>query len=308
VKHAPPDRRFPSLRSRCGRSLRRPTPTQHPAAAAIYSGATGVRGPADFFIPEDDAMSGILHDKVGLITGAGSGIGRATAEIFAAEGARVVVSDIDEAGGAETVARIRAAGGDAWFVRCDVARGAEVNALIQACVQHYGRLDCAFNNAGISGRMANTLMCSEENFDRNIAVNLKGVWLCMKAEIQQFLDQNSTGAIVNTASVAGLVAAAMAPAYGAAKHGVNGLTKSAAIEFAKKNIRVNSVCPGLIDTPMVAAAGSDSKLIQQMVAAEPVGRMGRPAEIGQAVAWLCSDRASFVTGHCMAVDGGYVAQ
>lgn len=253
-------------------------------------------------------MNGILRDKVGIITGAGSGIGQATALIFAAEGARVVVSDVNEAGGADTVAQIQAAGGDAIFVRCDVSKAAEVDALIKACVNHYGRLDCAFNNAGISGRMANTVMCTEENFDRNIAVNLKGVWLCMKAEIQQFLDQGSGGAIVSTASVAGLVAAAMAPAYGAAKHGVNGLTKAAAIEFAKKNIRVNSVCPGLIETPMVASAGSDSKMIQALMAAEPVGRMGRPTEIGHAVAWLCSDRASFVTGHCMAVDGGYTAQ
>jgi len=253
-------------------------------------------------------MTGILANKVGMITGAGSGIGRATAKIFAVEGARVVVSDVDEAGGNETVNLIKAAGGDAVFVRCDVSKSAEVNALIKACVSHYGRLDCAFNNAGISGRMANTVMCTEENFDRNIAVNLKGVWLCMKAEIQQFLDQDSAGAIVSTASIAGLVAAAMAPAYGAAKHGVNGLTKSAAIEFAKKKIRVNSVCPGLIETPMVARAGSDSKLIAGMIAAEPIGRMGQPHEIGHAVAWLCSDQASFVTGHCMPVDGGYVAQ
>ena len=253
-------------------------------------------------------MSGILAGKVGLITGGGSGIGRATSIIFAAEGARVVVSDVNEEGGHETVRAIREAGGEAEFVRCNVADSGEVEALIKASVSLYGKLDCAFNNAGISGKMANTVMCSEENFDRNIAVNLKGVWLCMKYEIQQFLDQGTGGAIVSTASIAGLVAAAYAPAYGAAKHGVNGLTKSAAIEFAKKNIRVNSVCPGVIETPMVAQAGSDSKMVDSLIAAEPVGRMGQPREIGDAVAWLCSDRASFVTGHCMPVDGGYVAQ
>lgn len=253
-------------------------------------------------------MGGMLAGKVGLITGGGSGIGQATCEIFAAEGAKVVVADVNEEGGAETVRRIKAAGGDAFFVRCDVSQAVEVEAMVKACVKQYGRLDCAFNNAGISGKMANTVMCSEANFDRNIAINLKGVWLCMKYEIQQFLDQNSPGAIVSTASIAGLAAAAMAPAYGAAKHGVNGLTKSAAIEFAKKNIRVNSVCPGLIETPMVAAAGPDSKMIKGMIAAEPIGRMGRPSEIGHAAAWLCSDRASFVTGLCMPVDGGYMAQ
>ncbi|MBV1931354.1 MAG: SDR family oxidoreductase [Porticoccaceae bacterium] len=253
-------------------------------------------------------MSGILEGKVGLITGGGSGIGRATSVIFGNEGAKVVVSDVNEEGGNKTVDMIKKAGGDAVFVRCDVSQSAEVEALIKASVTHYGQLDCAFNNAGISGKMANTVMCSEGNFDRNIAVNLKGVWLCMKYEIQQFLDQGTGGSIVSTASIAGLVAAAYAPAYGAAKHGVNGLTKSAAIEFAKKDIRVNSVCPGLIETPMVASAGTDSKLIETMIAAEPVGRMGQPNEIGNAVAWLCSDKASFVTGHCMPVDGGYVAQ
>lgn len=253
-------------------------------------------------------MTGILDGKVGLITGGGSGIGRATSQIFGAEGAKVVVSDISEEGGNETVALVKKAGGDAVFIRCNVADAGEVQALIKASASHYGRLDCAFNNAGISGKMANTVMCSEENFDRNIAVNLKGVWLCMKYEIQQFLDQGTGGSIVSTASIAGLVAAAYAPAYGAAKHGVNGLTKSAAIEFAKKDIRVNAVCPGLIETPMVAQAGSDSRMIDALIAAEPVGRMGQPTEIGNAVAWLCSDKASFVTGHCMAVDGGYVAQ
>lgn len=253
-------------------------------------------------------MKGILEGKVGLITGAGSGIGRATSIIFGAEGAKVVVSDINEEGGNETVAMVKEAGGDAIFVRCDVAQSSEVEALIKACVSHYGQLNCAFNNAGISGKMANTVMCSEGNFDRNIAVNLKGVWLCMKNEIQQFLDQGTGGAIVSTASIAGLVAAAYAPAYGAAKHGVNGLTKSAAVEFAKKNIRVNSVCPGLIETPMVVQAGTDSKMINNMVSSQPIGRMGQPSEIGEAVAWLCSDKASLVTGHCMPVDGGYVAQ
>ncbi|MBQ0720564.1 MAG: SDR family oxidoreductase [Gammaproteobacteria bacterium] len=253
-------------------------------------------------------MSGILEGKVGLITGAGSGIGRATSIIFADEGAKVVVCDVNEKGGEETVNLITQAGGEAIFVRCDVTDSASVEAMVKACVRNYGQLDCAFNNAGVSGKMANTVMCTEDNFDLNIAVNLKGVWLCMKQQIQQFLEQGTGGAIVSTASIAGLVAAAYAPAYGAAKHGVNGLTKSAAIEFAKKNIRVNSVCPGVIETPMVAQAGSDSKMIDALIAAEPIGRMGQPSEIGHAVAWLCSDKASFVTGHCMPVDGGYVAQ
>jgi len=253
-------------------------------------------------------MTGILANKVGMITGAASGIGRATAKIFAAEGARVVVSDVDEAGGNETVSLIKAAGGDAVFVRCDVSKSAEVNALIKACVSHYGRLDCAFNNAGISGRMANTVMCTEENFDRNIAVNLKGVWLCMKAEIQQFLDQDSAGAIVSTASIAGLVGSKNAGAYVAAKHGVVGLTKTAALEYATKGIRVNAVCPGVIRTPMLERMfETNPKMEQAMIGFEPIGRFGAPSEIGEAAVWLCSDQASFVTGHAMVVDGGAIA-
>ncbi len=253
-------------------------------------------------------MAGLTEGKVVLVTGAGSGIGRATALVFAREGAKVVVSDIVVAGGQETVQQIAATGGEAIFVRADVSKAADVEALVTQTVETYGRLDCAFNNAGIEGGVKPTIDCTEEEFDRTIAVNLTGVWLCMKYEIQQMLSQGG-GAIVNTASVAGLVGFPGLPDYVASKHGVVGLTKTAALEYAKSGIRVNAVCPGVIQTPMVERGAQLSPGFDELaVSMEPVGRFGQPAEVGEAVVWLCSDAASFVTGHPMVVDGGLVAQ
>lgn len=253
-------------------------------------------------------MSRLLEGKIALVTGAASGIGAAAAEIFAEKGAKVVVSDVAEAGGLATVERIRNAGGDAIFQLCNVAKVDEVIALVKKAVDTYGRLDCAFNNAGVEGEAATTPNCSIENFDLNIDVNLKGVFLCMKYQINQFLAQGGGGAIVNTASVAGLVAAKGVPAYVAAKHGVVGLTKTAAIEFAKKGIRVNAVCPGGIRTQMLERSIKDKPWVEKsLLRLQPIGRLGEPAEVGRVVAFLCSDEASFVTGHAMPVDGGCVA-
>ena len=253
-------------------------------------------------------MAGLTEGKVVLVTGAGSGIGRATALVFAREGAKVVVSDIVVAGGQETVQQIEAAGGEAIFVKADVSQAADVEALVTQTVETYGRLDCAFNNAGIEGGMKLTIDCTKEEFDRTIAVNLTGVWLCMKYEIQQMLSQGG-GAIVNTASAAGLVGFPSLPDYVASKHGVVGLTKTAALEYAKSGIRVNAVCPGVIQTPMVERGAQLSPGFDELaLSMEPVGRFGQPAEVGEAVVWLCSDAASFVTGIPMQVDGGLVAQ
>jgi NAD(P)-dependent dehydrogenase (short-subunit alcohol dehydrogenase family) len=253
-------------------------------------------------------MAGRVDGKVALVTGGSSGIGRATAQIFAREGAKVVVADVDVAGGEETVRLIKAASGEAIFVKTDVSHSAEVEAMVKKAVETYGRLDCAFNNAGIEGVIQPTVEYGEAHWDRVLAINLKGVWLCMKHEIRQMLKQGS-GVIVNTASVAGLVGLPGFSAYVAAKHGVNGLTKTAALEYARSGIRVNAVCPGAIRTPMFERGIRDNPGIEeQVVAAEPVGRMAAPTEVGEAVVWLCSDAASFVTGLPMAVDGGWVAQ
>jgi len=253
-------------------------------------------------------MAGRVDGKVVLVTGGGSGIGRATALTFAREGAKVVVADVIVAGGEETVRMIKAAGGEAVFVKTEVTQAAEVEAMVKKAVETYGRLDCAFNNAGIEGEMAPTAECTEENWDRVVAIDLKGVWLCMKYEIFQMLKQGG-GAIVNTASVAGLVGFQGIPAYVASKHGVNGLTKTAALEYAKSGIRVNAVCPGVIHTPMVERFfKTNPQISEAMTALEPVGRLGKPEEIAEAVVWLCSDAASFVTGLPMAVDGALTAQ
>ncbi|MGH7781908.1 MAG: glucose 1-dehydrogenase [Candidatus Binataceae bacterium] len=249
-----------------------------------------------------------LAGKSTIITGGGSGIGRATALILAREGARVIIGDVSEADGAETVRMLREKKADAEFIRCDVARAADADALVAAAVKKFGRLDCAFNNAGIAGAQRKTADYGEEEWDRIMAVNLKGVWLCMRAEIRQFLAQKAPGAIVNTASAAGLVASHSMPAYTAAKHGVVGLTKCAAIEYARATIRINDVCPGVVDTPLVAGMVAEQpRLAGILDRVEPVGRKARAEEIGEAVAWLLSDAASFVTGASISVDGGLTA-
>lgn len=253
-------------------------------------------------------MGTLLRDKVAIVTGAGAGIGRASALVFAREGARVVVSDVNVEGGQETVERVRRAGGQAIFVCADVSSEADVRALIAATVETFGRVDCAFNNAGIEGTMGTTHECSDQNWDRTIAINLKGTWLCMRAQIEQMLRQGH-GSIVNMSSVAGLVGFTGLPAYVASKHGVLGLTKTAALEYAERGIRVNAVCPGVIHTEMIdRVTGKKADAEQAFIAYEPIGRMGTPEEVGEAAAWLCSDAASFVTGACLPVDGAFVAR
>lgn len=253
-------------------------------------------------------MAGVVAGKVALVTGASSGIGRATALAFAREGAKVVVADVTVEGGEETVAQVEKAGSEAIFVKTDVSKAVEVEALVAKAVATYGRLDCAHNNAGIAGNAKTIVDDTEDNWDRILAINLKGVWLCMKYEIAHMLKQGG-GAIVNTASGAGLIGVRRGGAYVASKHGVVGLTKTAALEYAKAGIRVNCVCPGPIDTPMLQGiGGSNQVVIERMVAAQPGGRLGKSAEIAEAAVWLCSDAASFITGLPMPVDGGYTAQ
>jgi NAD(P)-dependent dehydrogenase (short-subunit alcohol dehydrogenase family) len=253
-------------------------------------------------------MDRILEGKVVLVTGGGSGIGRATSILLAKQGAKVMIADYVPEGAERAVKMIKEAGGEASCIAADVSVVRQVEMIVNKTVETYGRLDGAFNNAGIEGKMADTAEYPEDVFDRLIAINLKGVWLCMKYEIGQML-KSGGGAIVNTASGAGLVGVAQLSAYNASKHGVVGLTKTAALEFAQKNIRVNCVCPGLINTPMVARMiDSGGMNEQEFLAAEPVGRMGKPEEIGEGVVWLLSDAASFVTGHSMSIDGGFVAR
>lgn len=253
-------------------------------------------------------MAGILDGKIALITGASSGIGRATAKIFAREGARLVLADVAGAGGQETLQAVKEMGTEGIFIKTDVSKSADVDAMVAAAVSTYGRLDCAFNNAGIGGRGVLTHEYTEDEWNRVLAVNLTGVWLCMKAEIIQMLKQNR-GAIVNTSSIMGLTGAIRVPAYTAAKHGVAGITKAAALEYARHGIRINAVCPAPIYTPMLMGAFEKKPDLEARYArSEPMKRIGQPEEVGEAVAWLCSDRASYMTGLPMPVDGGYMAQ
>ena len=254
-------------------------------------------------------MPGTLQGKIALVTGAGSGIGRASSLVLTREGAKVVVSDVNAEGAEATLSIIKDQGGDGIFIHADVSKTADVEALVAGVVSAYGRLDCAYNNAGIEGYLGGWLHeYPEDIWDRLIDINLKGVWLCMKHEISQMLRQG--GAIVNTASVAGLVGSRRLSAYIASKHGVVGLTKAAALEYAQDGIRVNAVCPGIIDTPMVRRliAGRDDDFAENIPTRQPIGRLGTPEEIAESVAWLCSDAASLVTGLVMAVDGGITAQ
>jgi NAD(P)-dependent dehydrogenase (short-subunit alcohol dehydrogenase family) len=293
-------------------------------------------------------MTSLLENQVALLTGAAVGIGRAAALIFALQGAKVVLADILDLEGEETARLVEQAGGEAIFVHCDVTQSDQVQALISKTVEQYGRLDCAFNNAGFEGEFAPTIECREENWEHVLAVNLTGVWLCMKYEMQQMLKQPprqatingsvrlkaTRGAIVNTASVAGLVAERGFPAYAAAKGGVVQLTRTAAVEYARLGIRVNAICPGVIQTPMIDRAWAKysldgmmpdpqrphlvTRLLDRLMLSrrgrslmlpfmQPIGRAGLPEEVAEAAAWLCSESASLITGAAIPIDGGMTA-
>lgn len=248
-----------------------------------------------------------LQGKVGIVTGGTSGIGREAAVLFAKAGAKVVVAGRREVEGKETIALVRAAGGDGLFVKTDVSRAGEVHALVQKTVEKFGRLDVAFNNAGIEGNWLPIAEQPEEDWDRTIDINLKGTWLCLKYEIQQMLKQGRGGAIVNMASVAGLIGSAGAASYCASKHGVLGLTKSAALENARSGIRVNAVCPAVIETPMGERLFGEPEAKKYALGLHPIGRFGTSMEVAEAVVWMCSERASFMTGQSLVLDGGFLA-
>ena len=250
-------------------------------------------------------LSEAFTSKVVLVTGASAGIGRATALAFAKQGAKVLVTDIAVAEGEATVNMIKERGGDAAFVETDVTREAHAERAVRKAVELYGRLDCAVNNAGIDGEVTLTVECTKENWDRVIAINLTGVFLGMKHQIPQMLKQGG-GAIVNTASTLGLVGHQNVPAYVASKHGVIGLTKSTALAYAKANIRVNSVCPGVTMTAMLEPFRlTDPQSYEAVTSGTPMGRPAEPEEVANAIMWLCSDASSYCNGHALVVDGGY---
>jgi NAD(P)-dependent dehydrogenase (short-subunit alcohol dehydrogenase family) len=249
-----------------------------------------------------------FENKVALVTGAASGIGLATAKAFAEAGAAVTLADVHEDAVRSAAEELVAAGHKAIAVRCNVATDAEVAAMVAQTVSTFCRLDAAFNNAGVQSPLAETADASGEDFDRTNAINLRGVWSCMKYELLQMREQGS-GAIVNCSSLGGLVGIAGRGVYHASKHGVLGLTKSAALEYASRRIRINAVCPGIVDTPMVAGMlGSQAEAMKELMKDVPIGRLGRPEEIAAAVLWLCSPGASFVIGHALVVDGGYTVR
>ncbi len=244
--------------------------------------------------------------KTIIVTGGSFGIGRATAIAFAKEGANVVVADYIE--DSETIDAIKKNSGEAIFVKCDVSNEDDIKNMVKSTIDKYGRLDYAFNNAGIEGHQSPTHECNNENWDRTININLKGVWLCMKYQIPEMLKQKNS-AIVNCASIAGLVGFPGLPAYVASKHAVIGLTKSASLEYIKQGLRINAVCPGVIKTPMIDRVTGKDKVVEQAYAdMKPIGRLGEPSEVASAVMYLCSDGASFITGQSLAVDGGWVTQ
>jgi NAD(P)-dependent dehydrogenase (short-subunit alcohol dehydrogenase family) len=248
--------------------------------------------------------------KIAFVTGAASGIGRAAALAFAREGAAVVAADVSEQGNHETARLIEKQGGKALAVRCDVTKADEVQAALAKTIETFGRLDFAFNNAGIEPRKpAPTADYDEDEWDRILDINLRGVFLCMKHEIPLILKHGDGGAIVNTSSGAGVIGIKGSPAYTAAKHGVIGLTKSAALDYAAQNVRINAVCPGYIETPMMDRfTGGTPEGRAKVVAEEPAGRMGKPEEVAAAAVWLCSDAAAFMVGHALVIDGGQTIQ
>lgn len=249
-----------------------------------------------------------MKDKVALVTGAAAGIGRATALAFARDGASLVISDIEKEGLSQTVKSIEEMGGNVLAVPADISKAKEVETLVSKTMDHFGALHFACNNAGIEGASGATADYSPEQWDRVLNINLRGQWLCMKYEIAAMLDQG--GSIVNVSSILGSVGFENAPAYTAAKHGLNGLTKAAALEYSAQGIRINAVSPGFIETPMLERAGitTDEEVKQSIIARHPIGRLGSSEEIAEAIVWLASDKSSFVTGHILLVDGGYTAK
>lgn len=245
-----------------------------------------------------------FEGKVAVVTGGNSGLGKATALKFAASGAKVVIAARRIPEGEETVRLIRSAGGEALFVQTDVSKAEQVETMVRRTVEIYGRLDCAFNNAGVGRGAGRVHEVQEEDWDTVMDVNLKGTWLCMKYEVQQMLKQ-AGGAIVNDSSMAGLVGYSLGTAYSASKHGIVGLTKSAALQYAADGIRINAICPGIIPTPNIQSIFNRVPALEEWaLAASPLGRLGTAEEIAQTVVWLCSEEASYVTGLAMLVDGG----
>ncbi|MDF9797851.1 NAD(P)-dependent dehydrogenase (short-subunit alcohol dehydrogenase family) [Catalinimonas alkaloidigena] len=251
-------------------------------------------------------MEQIFKNKVALITGSSYGIGKATAIAFAQRGAKVVLSDWKD--DVDTLDTIHQVGGEAIFVKCDVSNESMVKSLIEETIRRFGKLDLAFNNAGIEGTPAPAPDCTRDNWDKVIGINLTGTWLCMRYEIPAMLSQGK-GVIINNASIAGLVGFPGMPAYVASKHGLVGLTKNVALDFAKEGIRVNAVCPGVIHTPMIDRyTGGDQQVLEQFAEATPMGRIGQPEEIAETVVFLCSDAASYITGQAIAVDGSWTTK